>query len=188
VSSTHSTTTATRTAAPASAPTTAGDSPADGVPTRSATGAFGVGRLKNVAAEPATTTSGKSPAKAALPGAPRKVRVLVSRIDPWSALKIGFLLSIAIGIMMVVAAHILWSTLNAMGTFETIQEWVAKLFGEGQEVNILQFFSYKKDMSAVLLVSVVNVVLLSGLSVITAFIYNMISRVVGGVYLTLTDD
>lgn len=190
VSSTHSTTTATRAAAPsgAGAATAAGTSSADGVPTRSATGAFGVGRVKTVAADSTTTTGAKPAAKAALPGAPRKVRVLVSRIDPWSALKIGFLLSIAIGIMTVVAAHILWSTLNAMGTFDTIQEWVAKLFGEGQEVNILQFFSYKKDMSAVLLVSVVNVVLLSGLSVITAFIYNMISRVVGGVYLTLTDD
>jgi len=123
-----------------------------------------------------------------LPGAPRKVRVLLSRVDPWSALKIGFLLSIAVGIMTMVATHVLWMTLNEMGTFETINEWVAKLFTQGQEVNILQFFAYKKDMSAMLLVSVVNVVLISGLSVITAFIYNMIARVVGGVYVTLTDD
>ena len=113
---------------------------------------------------------------------------MLSRIDPWSALKIGFLVSIAIGIMTVVAMHILWMTLNQMDTFVTIQEWVSKLFTQDQEVNILQFFAYSKVMSATLLVSVVNVVLISGLSVITAFIYNMISRVVGGVYMTLTDD
>lgn len=147
-------------------------------------GSFGIGRLKNAATERVKANDAKAP----VPGAPRKVRVLLSRVDPWSALKIGFLVAIAIGIMTVVAAHILWMTLNQMEAFVTIQEWVTKLFGGGQEVNILQFFDYSKDMSAVLLVSVVNVVLISGLSVIGAFIYNIISRVVGGVYMTLTDD
>ena len=121
-------------------------------------------------------------------GGPRKVRVLVSRIDPWSALKIGFLLSIAVGIMLVVAVHVLWNVLNAMDTFATIQEWVSKLFSTDQKVNILQFVDYGKVMSATLLVAVTNVVLISGLSVISAFLYNTVSRMVGGVYVTLTDD
>jgi hypothetical protein len=119
---------------------------------------------------------------------PRKARVLVSRIDPWSSLKIGFLLSIAAGIMLVVAVHVLWSVLNGMGVFEMIQEWVSKLFTENQELNILQFFEYTKVMSATLLIAVVNVVLLTGLAVVATFLYNIISRVVGGVYMTLTDD
>lgn len=151
---------------------------------RSTANASGIGRLRGVVAEKSKGNNSLTP----IPGAPRKVRVLLSRIDPWSALKIGFLIAIAIGIMTVVAVHILWMTLNQMETFVTIQEWVSKLFTQEQEVNILQFFSYSKIMSATLLVSVVNVVLISGLSVITAFVYNMISRVVGGVYVTLTDD
>jgi hypothetical protein len=153
-------------------------------PARSVAGAFGIGRLKNVASEKMKTNEPKAP----VPGAPRKVRVLLSRIDPWSALKIGFLSSIAIGIMTVVAVWILWNALNQMETFVTIQQWVTKLFSQSQEVNILQFFDLTKIMSATVLVAVVNVVLISGLSVIVAFIYNMIARVVGGVYLTLTDD
>lgn len=119
---------------------------------------------------------------------PRKARVLVSRIDPWSSLKIGFLLSIAAGIMLVVAMHVLWSVLNGMGVFQLIQEWVSKLFTADQELNILQFFEYSKVMSATLLIAVVNVVLLTGLSVVATFLYNIISKVVGGVYVTLTDD
>ena len=114
--------------------------------------------------------------------------MLLSRIDPWSALKIGFLLSIAVGIMLVVAVHVLWTALNSMGTLELIQEWVAKLFTKDQEVDILQFVAYEKVISAALLVAVTNVVLISGLSVISAFLYNMVSRMVGGVYVTLTDD
>jgi len=152
---------------------------------RSATA--GLGRFTTAAKD--KVTSAEAPKSAPVnQGAPRKVRVLLSRIDPWSALKIGFLLSIAAGIMLLVAVHVLWTALNSMGTFETIQEWVSKLFGPGKEVNILQFIDYKKVMSASLLMSVTNVVLISGLSVISAFLYNTVSRMVGGVYVTLTDD
>lgn len=119
---------------------------------------------------------------------PRKARVLVSRVDPWSALKIGFLLSIAGGIMLVVAVHILWTVLNSMGVPALAQEWVQRLFSGQQEVNLLQFITYAKVMSATLLVAVVNVVLLTGLATVSALLYNTISRVVGGVYVTLTDD
>lgn len=152
---------------------------------RSATA--GLGRFTTAAKEKvaaADTTKSGAP----VPGAPRKVRVLLSRIDPWSALKIGFLLSIAAGIMLVVAVHVLWTALNSMGTFELVQAWVSKLFGANQEVNILQFVDYQKVISASLLVAVTNVVLISGLSVIAAFLYNTVSRMVGGVYVTLTDD
>lgn len=119
---------------------------------------------------------------------PRKARVLLSRIDPWSALKMGFLLSIAAGIMLVVAMHILWTVLNSMGVPALMQEWVSKLFSGQQEINILQFITYAKVMSATLLIAVLNVVLLTGLSTVGALLYNTISRVVGGVYVTLTDD
>ena len=152
---------------------------------RSATA--GLGRFARAAKDKVTTEDNATSGPVA-PGAPRKVRVLLSRIDPWSALKIGFLLSIAVGIMLVVAVHVLWTALNSMGTLELIQEWVAKLFTKDQEVDILQFVAYEKVISAALLVAVTNVVLISGLSVISAFLYNMVSRMVGGVYVTLTDD
>ncbi|WP_291378633.1 DUF3566 domain-containing protein [Demequina sp.] len=147
----------------------------------------GLGRFARAAKDKVATDDDAKSGPVAQ-GGPRKVRVLLSRVDPWSALKIGFLLSIAAGIMLVVAIHVLWTALNSMGTFDLIQEWVLKLFTQGQEVNILQFVAYQKVMSATLLVAVTNVVLISGLSVIAAFLYNMVSRMVGGVYLTLTDD
>lgn len=162
--------------APAGAPAAA--------PARSVTASAGIGRLKGAAKDQVA----KADAKAPVPGAPRKVRVLLSRVDPWSALKIGFLLGIAAGIMLLVAMHILWSVLNSMDTFTTIQDWVEKLFSDEKQINILQFFEYGKVMSATLLVAVSNVVLISGLTVVAAFLYNIVSRVVGGVYVTLTDD
>lgn len=155
--------------------------------TRTATASAGVARLKSIRNKAATSVTEADTAAAKAIG-PRKVRVLISRLDPWSALKIGFLLSIALGIMFMIAIHILWSALNSMGTIDLINDWVQRLFTTEQEVNILQFLNYGKVMSAALLVAVTNVVLISGLSVIGAMLYNTVSRVVGGVYVTLTDD
>ncbi|WNM27341.1 DUF3566 domain-containing protein [Demequina capsici] len=121
-------------------------------------------------------------------GGPRKVRVLVSRIDPWSALKIGFLLSIAAGIMLVVAVFVLWTVLNQMGVWTLVNDWILKLFPEDTKLDLMSFFDKNKIMAATTLIAVVNVVLLTALSTISAFLYNVISSVVGGFYVTLTDD
>lgn len=145
------------------------------VPARTATGSVGLGKAN---------AKGKAPE----PGAPRKVRVLVSRLDPLSALKIGFLLAIAAGIMLVVAMHIIWTVVNAMGTFEMVNDWVDQLFDGQRALDLKQFMNYEKVMSATVLIAVFNTVVLSAMSVLGALIYNAVSRVVGGVYLTLTDD
>lgn len=184
-------------------PSTSGPSPvtdqqpATGAGGGFATGAAGVGataaagfdKLKDFAARTKEDlTSADDIAASQRKGGPRKVRVLVSRIDPWSALKIGFLLSIALGIMLVVAVYVLWGALNGMGVFVLANEWVLQLFTENQELDLLQFFALNKWMSAAVLVAVVNVVLLTALSTLGAFLYNTISKVVGGFYVTLTDD
>jgi hypothetical protein len=121
-------------------------------------------------------------------GGPRKARVLVSRIDPWSVLKMGFLLSIAVGIMIVVAVFVLWSALNQFGLFTLINDWVTKLFEGEQPIDIKKIFELNKVMSATILIAVMNVIILTALSTIAAFLYNTVSSVVGGVYVTLTDD
>ncbi|MFW2512637.1 DUF3566 domain-containing protein [Demequina sp. SO4-13] len=154
-----------------------------------ATASAGFDRFKGFAARAKEDlTSSDDIAASQRPGGPRKVRVLVSRVDPWSALKIGFLLSIAIGIMMVVAVYVLWGALDSIGFFALANEWVMQLFTDDQEVDLLQFFALNKWMSATVLMAVVNVVLLTALFTLGAFLYNTISKVVGGIYVTLTDD
>src|SRR5688500_5988801 len=42
-------------------------------------------------------------------GKVRKARLRVSHIDPWSVMKTSFLLSVALGIVTVVAVAVIWS-------------------------------------------------------------------------------
>ncbi|HEY5484561.1 MAG TPA: DUF3566 domain-containing protein [Propionibacteriaceae bacterium] len=119
---------------------------------------------------------------------PRRVRLSVSRIDPWSVMKLGFLLAIAIGIMTVVSAAVLWFVLDGMHVFSSINKTVTEVVGTENFINVLSYVEFGRVMSLATLVAVINVVLLTALSTIGAFLYNIVAALVGGIHLTLTDE
>lgn len=123
-----------------------------------------------------------------VPGAPRRVRLALSRIDPWSVMKLAFLLSVAIGIMIVVAAAVVWLTLDGMQVFAKADSLVREVLGAESPVNILEYVEFQRIVSAATLVAVIDVFLMTALSTIGAFLYNLTAALVGGVHLTLTDE
>ncbi|OLT54488.1 hypothetical protein BJF88_08825 [Cellulosimicrobium sp. CUA-896] len=144
----------------------------------------------------ASALTGSTPAVSTATGAtpvvrgdgPRRVRLSVSRIDPWSAMKLGFLLAVAIGIMTVVATAVVWYVLDGMMVFDKVQDFVTQIAGEESDVDIKQFVEFGRVVSLATLLGVVNVVIITALSTIMAFLYNIVAALVGGVHLTLTDD
>lgn len=136
---------------------------------------------------PASAPGAHGPAHNAA-GAPRRVRLVVSRVNPWSVMKMAFLLSIALGVITVVAAAVVWSVLNGMHLFSSINDLVEKVVGNETQVNVLQYVAFSRTMSMATLISVVNIVLVTALATIGAFLYNIASALVGGVHVTLTDD
>jgi hypothetical protein len=120
-------------------------------------------------------------------GSPRRVRLSVSRIDPWSIMKLAFLLSVAIGIMTVVATIVVWYSLNSLGTFATIQEFMVETLGP-QAVNLTQFVEFERMVSLATLIALVNIVLLTAIATIMTMLYNITAALVGGIHLTLTDE
>jgi hypothetical protein len=139
---------------------------------------------------PGTAAGGaRTPAPATVKeGAPRRVRLSVSRVDPWSVMKLSFLLSVGIGIMIVVAAAVVWFVLDGLAVFTQLNDLVTQIVGKESPVDILQYVAFSKVVSGATVVAVVDVVLLTALSTIGAFLYNITAALVGGVTLTLTDD
>lgn len=121
-------------------------------------------------------------------GGPRRVRLSVSRIDPWSVMKLSFLLSVAVGIMIVVAAAVVWQTLNKMAVFTTVNSTIGTLVSDPSYNAVLEVVSFSRVISLATMVGVIDVVLLTALSTIMAFLYNIVAALVGGLHLTLTDD
>ena len=121
---------------------------------------------------------------------PRRVRLALTRVDPWSIMKVSFMLSVAAGIMFVVAAIFVWYMLDALHVFSTIKELASTIMQSESNAytTLLEYLTLKQTVSMAIIIGVVNVALTTALSTVTAFLYNLTATLVGGIHLTLADD
>ena len=171
-----------------------------------ATGGATTGRGPGAAVGTATTAARPAPSGAGAPaarvaGAPtgsqrqaprptgRRVRLAVARIDPWSAMKMSFLLSFAAGVGLVVATMVLWMILSGMNVFNDIDGLVRSLQPNSADpFSIMDWIGFPRVTSLSMVIAVIDVILLTALGTLGAYLYNICSSLVGGVQLTLTDD
>lgn len=118
----------------------------------------------------------------------RRARLVVAKVDTWSVAKLMFLLSVAVGIVIVVASVVLWLVLQATGAFDGINDMLTMLGTTGNHIDISQVLSLGQVALYTTILAVVNVILFTLLSVICAMLYNIAAKLVGGIGLTLTDD
>lgn len=119
---------------------------------------------------------------------PRTVRLTVSAVDPWSVMKMSFLMSVAIGIATIVAFIVLWIVLQATGVMSGLESTMSELAGAESAERIVGIFGFGRVVAAGFIIAVINIVLMTALSTLAAFIYNIGSLIAGGFSLTLTDD
>ncbi|MFF4350450.1 DUF3566 domain-containing protein [Streptomyces sp. NPDC001530] len=120
----------------------------------------------------------------------RKARLRVAKADPWSVMKVSFLLSIALGICTIVASAVLWMVMDAMGVFSTVGGTISEATGsnESNGFDLQAFLSLPHVLMFTSVIAVIDVVLATALATLGAFIYNLSAGFVGGVELTLAED
>lgn len=118
----------------------------------------------------------------------RRARLVVQKVDTWSVAKLIFLLSIALGIVTVVASVILWLFLQASGAFAGVNQLISSLGTGSTTVDISQMISLGQVALVTTIFAVVNTVVFTLLGMIGAILYNLAAKLVGGVTLTLSDE
>ncbi|WP_078655786.1 DUF3566 domain-containing protein [Streptomyces fulvoviolaceus] len=120
----------------------------------------------------------------------RKARLRVAKADPWSVMKVSFLLSIALGVCTIVAAAVLWMVMDAMGVFSTVGGTISEATGsnESNGFDLQSFLSLPNVLMFTSIIAVIDVVLATALATLGAFIYNLSAGFVGGIELTLAED
>lgn len=129
--------------------------------------------------------------KIGMPRGSRRARLRVSRVDPWSVMKTSFLFSIAAGIILVVAVYIVWSVIGASGLLDSIDSIVGSVLkspGESAGFRVEQYVNTEKVMGVTALLACIDVVIITALTTLASFLYNLASTMVGGLEVTLAED
>ena len=170
--------------APVSAPPrVTGRAPAGGVTVRPI-GAAGAGTAIGAAA----VTDRVRPRPGATPRGPRRARLGVKRIDPWSVMKFSFAVSLVMFIVTIVAAAVLYLALDTMGVFESVNSTVSDLVDAGGSESGTGFqITAQGVIGTAAVLGGLNVLLFTSLATLGAFIYNVCADLVGGVEITLAE-
>ena len=118
---------------------------------------------------------------------PVRATMQIRRIDPWSALKVSLLLNVALFFVWMIAVAFLYVVLGAMGVWSKLNSNVGDLLTSSSGGGGGDLVSAASIFGGAALVGLVNIVLLTAMATIGAYIYNLSTDIVGGVEVTLAD-
>jgi len=135
--------------------------------------------------------SARSTVTSAAGRGPRRARLNLKRIDPWSVMKFSFAVSVVLFIVVVVATSVLYLALDGMGVWtqvnKSLSELVSASGGSGPTATSPFRITAWGVIGTSMLIGAVNVVLFTALATLGAFIYNVCADLVGGIELTLAE-
>ena len=131
--------------------------------------------------EQSVDTSAPAPTQAPA----RQVTLHLTHIDPWSAAKRAFVLGVLIAGVLIVATVVLWMVLSAAGVFEAVSSLWSD--ASGNTGTGISFLSLGRLLGLAMVISAIEIVLLSVLSTLFAVLYNLSVGFTGGVEYTFTD-
>ena len=141
------------------------------------------------AAGRAPAPAGSKPQKGSAQRPARQAHLTVARVEPWSVMKFSFVVSLVAFVILFVAVSILYGTLSALGVFESLQRVVTSVTSsqDSAGVNAAKWWSASRVLGFTGLLGSFNIVLITAMSTVGAVVYNLTSRLIGGVEVTLRE-
>lgn len=120
----------------------------------------------------------------------RRARLRAVRVDPWSVMKTAFLLSIAFAVVTVVAVSVVWYVLQAAGVYDSISRTITDVLGSASDTrfNLEDYIGLQRVLGFTALICVVDIVLITAIATLCAFLYNLSASLLGGLEVTLAEE
>ncbi|MFV1969457.1 MAG: DUF3566 domain-containing protein [Acidimicrobiia bacterium] len=111
----------------------------------------------------------------------RRVRRIIRKIDPWTVLKVSFVLNTIGSLVWVLGVWVAWSIAVQRG----IPDAFVDLFGR---LTIAVSPDGELYFRVVVMMAIIGVMMMTALMTLAAVLYNLISDVVGGVELIMLEE
>ena len=120
----------------------------------------------------------------------KQVKLKLVHIDFWSAVRNGFMLTLAAAVATIVGFLFLWVVLNTTGLFGSLNSLLNSVIGgsSGNGVDVSQSLSLPRMLSFAGSIAIFNIILGTLLSGIGALLFNLIARLSGGIRVGFTNE
>lgn len=112
----------------------------------------------------------------------RKVTRVVRHVDPWSVFKIALVAHMVLYVIVLTASVLLWNVANATGTVDNVERFFESFGWNSFEFNGGELYN------AGWIAGLFIVIGLTGLAVLAATLFNLITDLVGGVRFTVLEE
>ncbi len=134
-----------------------------------------------------TTVADKLARKSTSRATTKQVRLKLVYIDFWSAVKLSFLIMLALGIVLVVGTFLIWVVLANTGLFDKVSTLFADISGQ-ENFNLTEIVGLGQVLGFSLVVALLNTVIGTVLGAIATLLYNLSVKITGGVLVGFTNQ
>ncbi len=118
----------------------------------------------------------------------KQVKLKLVHIDFWSAVRNGFMVTLAMGIATIAGFFLVWLVISTTGLFGSLNSLLnSAAGGDAQQVDVAQTLSLPRVLSFAGTLAIVNIVGGTILSGVSALIFNVIARLSGGIRVGFTN-
>jgi Transmembrane domain of unknown function (DUF3566) len=114
---------------------------------------------------------------------PRRARLQLRHVNPWTVLKFSCVLSIALFFVWLIVVGILFGVLDAAGVVGKINDAYTTVQGGNAKAPVTAGIVF----GGAAIIGVVNIVLFIALSTVGSVVYNLCADLVGGIEITLSE-
>jgi hypothetical protein len=111
-------------------------------------------------------------------------KLTLKRIDPWTVLKFGFVVNIALLIVSLLVFWVVWSAVERLGLVEQFCGSVGTIVLDLRECSL----NFGNIFRTYLFLGMLGVIISTGVMVLASFLYNLIADLTGGLTFTFLDD
>jgi uncharacterized protein involved in cysteine biosynthesis len=115
-----------------------------------------------------------------------RVRRIIRKIDPWTVLKVTFVLNFIVALTIVLGFSILWVLLVNAGVPQGLEDIARRLALLDKDASLVG--NVEPLLSSIVFLATVYLLTQTALATIGAFFYNLVSDLVGGIEVVVLEE